>query len=314
MLQYLVILLDDTSTSYCHYDNPKKEPRLIAIETLKAAIFFAMKENLQVQFVYPSYTLPQVYQELIESVSHSKIQPAFGKNMQAEVVVFNDWERLLGYQFLPDTAYVLRTNKDDFFNKSQLIADILSQMARFNVIITDIETFDEEDMEDYRLVLQSFSNAMEKSYLQGKNIQFNLLTDRMMLDKMNNCDAGWRNITLAPNGKFYVCPAFYLSDEDNNVGDLQSGIYVPNAHLYQLEYAPICRQCDAFQCKRCIWLNKKTTLEVNTPSHEQCVIAHIERNASRMLLNRIRKQRDYLKGHEIKEITYLDPFEISKRF
>ena len=46
MLQYLVILLDDTSVSYCHYDNRKSEHRLISLENLKEGILFAMKENV----------------------------------------------------------------------------------------------------------------------------------------------------------------------------------------------------------------------------------------------------------------------------
>ena len=39
MLQYLVILLDDTSVSYCHYDNRKSEHRLISLENLKKPVF-----------------------------------------------------------------------------------------------------------------------------------------------------------------------------------------------------------------------------------------------------------------------------------
>ena len=35
MLQYLVILLDDTSVAYCHADNPLKERYLMPIEVLK---------------------------------------------------------------------------------------------------------------------------------------------------------------------------------------------------------------------------------------------------------------------------------------
>lgn len=45
MLQYLVILLDDTSVSYCHYDNRKSEHRLISLENLKAGILFARKKT-----------------------------------------------------------------------------------------------------------------------------------------------------------------------------------------------------------------------------------------------------------------------------
>ena len=141
---------------------------------------------------------------------------------------------------------------------------------------------------------------------------------------MNNCNAGCENITLAPDGKFYVCPAFYQAQQKDgsektigeecakgfSTGDLKNGLDVKNAPLYQLNHAPLCRKCDAYQCRRCVWLNRKTTYEVNTPSHEQCVAAHLERNASRALLNNIRKHGSFLPNMpEIKEITYLDPFE-----
>ena len=52
MLQYLIILLDDTSTSFCHYKNPPKDLQLMPIETLKLGIRFGMIENLMIQFAY----------------------------------------------------------------------------------------------------------------------------------------------------------------------------------------------------------------------------------------------------------------------
>lgn len=52
------------------------------------------------------------------------------------------------------------------------------------------------------------------------------------------------------------------------------------------------------------------TLEVNTPSHEQCVIAHIERNASKKLLAQIRSSGEFMPSKNIPSIEYLDPFEI----
>ena len=55
MIQYLVILLDDTSVSFCHYQNDKKERNLMPFETLKAGIVYAMKENLNIQFVYQAF-------------------------------------------------------------------------------------------------------------------------------------------------------------------------------------------------------------------------------------------------------------------
>ena len=56
-------------------------------------------------------------------------------------------------------------------------------------------------------------------------------------------------------------------------------------------------------------MNRRTTLEVNTPSHEQCVVAHIERNASRRLLESIREVGTFMPDRDIPEIDYLDPFE-----
>ena len=144
-----------------------------------------------------------------------------------------------------------------------------------------------------------------------------------MLDKMNNCNAGWKSITLAPDGKYYVCPAFYLPKENENyglgkskfsIGDLVNGVDIKNSQLYKLSFAPLCRDCDAYQCRRCIWLNRKMTYEVNTPSHEQCVVAHLERNASRELLISIRKHGVFLPEMNIKNISYLDPFDVKKEW
>ena len=171
--------------------------------------------------------------------------------------------------------------------------------------------------------LSILSKILEALYLNGKSPQLNLLTDRMMLEKMNNCNAGWENITLAPDGKFYVCPAFYLaSDEEDyglgkskfSIGNLNDGLDIKNPQLYKLSHAPLCRNCDAYQCKRCVWLNRKTTFEVNTPSHEQCVVAHLERNASRELLYNIRKYGEFLPHIKMNEIKYLDPFEMKEEW
>lgn len=302
MLQYLVILLDDTSTSFCHYQTLKTERRLIPLETLRMGIRFGMMDNLMIQFVYPDYELPKEYQEVIETIDHSKIKP---QKDGADVWVTDNDEDVSS-----DIPVVLRINKEYLFTHEHEIAQLIGKVSRLNVVLTDIETFTIDDFTQYKSLLKEFSDSIERLYVERKAPQMNLLTDRMMISKMNNCGAGDTNITLAPNGRFYVCPAFYYENETDSVGDLEHGLDIKNRQLYKLEYAPICRHCDSYQCKRCIWLNRKTTLEVNTPSHEQCVLAHLERNASRELLNNIRKHGTFLPDQEeIKEIDYLDPFD-----
>ena len=239
---------------------------------------------------------------------------------EADVVVFNHWKQTNGFSFDANTAYVLRISKADLFDHKELVKEIVPKVAKLNVVITDVESFTDEDFAIYKNVLQYWANDIENLYADGKSPQLNLLTDRMMLDKMNNCGAADSNVTLAPDGKFYVCPAFYQANSDTiisksyNIGSLVEGLDIKNPQLYKLDHAPICRKCDAYQCRRCIWLNRKTTLEVNTPSHEQCVVAHLERNASRDLLANIRKHGQFIPEREIKAIDYLDPFDMEDEY
>lgn len=330
MLQYLVILLDDTSVAYCHADNPLKERNLMPIETLKKGILFGMKQNLMIQYVFPNYALPEEYASVIESIDNVKICPVGCKPVtgiesenEADVEVANSIPEKVETKNL-----VLRLTFCEMLKQKDEIAKLFANDRRVNLCITDVEQFTDEQIETYRQVLDEWNKALLDLYKQGQSPQFNLLTDRMMLEKMHNCEAGVGNITLAPNGKFYLCPAFYYDERmhvfnqmnhhkpssDTSVGDLENGLDIHNPQLLQLDHAPLCRNCDAYHCRRCVWLNRKLTWDINTPSRQQCIMAHLERNASRSLLNDIRNIGEFMPNIEIKEINYLDPFEVRKEF
>lgn len=324
MLQYLIIILDDTSTSFCHYNSCKKECNLINKEVLKEGIIFGMKENLTIQFVYPNYEIPEEYKEIINSIDHSKIIPSIANTEEADVVVFNNWDEIKDYPTRDDKAYILRISRDELFANHSLLSETFKKFARLNIVITDIEEFSEADFDKYAKCLNDWNDEVQSLYKAKHPIQINVLTDRIMLNEMNNCGAGDASITLAPDGKFYECPAFYLDaqcdgtekslgdicSKGHSVGSLAKGLDIRNPQLYKLSHAPICRKCDAYQCKRCIWLNRKTTCEINTPSHEQCVVAHIERNASRNLQKSLIEDKLYPEENKIKELSYLDPFDM----
>ena len=307
MVKYIIILLDNTSVSFCHYNNKKKEHRLISIDNLKSAILFSMKENLNIQFVYPDYDLPDDYYHIINTIDHINIVPS-SLNVNADVVVFENWNELAECAINPEVNYIVRTSMVDLINHKSSIQKVLFSNCRLNVVLTDIENLSDKDFKTYKIFLNSLSDDLQKLYSHGQSPQLNILTDRLVLNNMNNCNAGWESITIGPDGCFYVCPAFYC-EKEYSIGSLAEGLVNKNSQLYRLDHAPICRHCDAYHCRRCIWLNKKTTLEVNVPSHEQCVLAHVERNASRELLGKVRKLGDFLPEKEIQEIDYLDPFD-----
>ena len=260
-----------------------------------------------IQFIYPNYELPPEYLDVIDTIDHHDIVP---HPLKGDVVVLNSISPLNGITGFSEDVYVLRTKKDDLFENKDIIAKVLSRVKRLNIVITDVETMTDGEMETYNSVLNEWAAVLKTTYLDGGSPQFNLLTDRMMLARPNHCNAGVENITLAPNGKYYLCPAFYYDDPEEDVNPIK----ISNQQLLRLDHAPLCRNCDAFHCRRCIWLNRKTTSEHNTPSHEQCIVAHTERNATRRLLASIREAGDFLPEIEIKSINYTDPFEVRKEW
>jgi len=310
MLTYLIILLDDTSASYCHYETSQKERRLIGLDDLKAGIMFAMKENLNIQFVYPGYELPAEYLEVIDSVDHTDIKPS-GHSDGADVVVLNGWD-----DEVPEgTTCVIHSSRQELAEHLPVLTSWLGRVARLNIVLTDVETFTDTAIASYKQTLEAIADGVVEKYKAGKAVQLNLLTDRLMLTAMNNCGAGDTTVTLAPDGRFYLCPAFYYEDERQNVGDLTSGLDIKNPQLLRLDHAPICRVCDAYNCRRCIWMNRRLTQDANTPSHQQCVVAHLERNASRYLQMKLSDAGIQLNGSRlIEEMEELDPFNIVNRW
>ena len=311
MLTHLIILLDDRSTPYCSYSpQGKRDSRLMPIDVLRQGIVWAMKQNLNIQFVYPNYELPSEYNDAVLSIDHTKIKP-IGQADEADIIVLDGWD-----DEVPDNAMcVIHSSRLELADHLSTIREWFGHVTRLNVVLTDVETFRDDEIGSYKDTLESLADIMVEMYKTGRNVQLNLLTDRLMLTTMNNCNAGVNNVTLAPNGKFYLCPAFYYDDEQQSVGDLSAGLDIRNQQLLRLDHAPICRVCDAYQCRRCIWMNERLTGDMNTPSHQQCVLAHVERNASRYLLLKLEKAGIRLAdSNPIEEQTELDPFNIVNKW
>ena len=202
MLQYLVILLSEKSVSYCHYEN-KNTHHLLELSSLKEALRFSMFENLSVQYVFPHGELPKEYISTIEEVENVKIMPANSPYAEyADVLVFDGFLNLQSNK--TGVPYVVRVFRDEFLANYEKLIPLLEITPHLSVVFKDLVKFGENDFAQYKTVLSKLSNHIEKLYADGKSPQFNLLTDRMYLDKMRNCEAGVKTITLAPDGNGYV--------------------------------------------------------------------------------------------------------------
>lgn len=309
-LQHIIILLDDISPSFCHAENPLTQRNPMLLDLLQKGIFFAMKENLQIQYALPPYTLPDEYRTLMQTMDSICIGE--------DVKVYSDICKMTSGENI-----LLRLSIEDFISNVDGIANILSKTNRLNICFKDIDKFDDSLICVYRESLRTLKQKLFEWITENRvDVQLNILTDRLQLSSMNNCGAGINNITLAPNGKFYLCPAFYYDERsgldngrnfrtlesDRSVGDIDGGLDIPDKQLLQLDHAPICRICDAFHCNRCLWLNQRLTLNINTPSRQQCVMAHIERNVARELQHEL-IDAGFTFENIIPESEILDPFE-----
>lgn len=308
MMKFLVILLDANCPSYCAYEKTEAQEGLMPIEVLKKGIHYALIENLYVQVVYPDYALNEEYMAVLDTVDKIGMASVRSQNANsADVLIVEDRDELRQLECNSEGTYIICSSKASLFERYSIFIDFIKKVKRVNLVLTDIDTFSDNDFARYKEVLREISDSIVARFQRETILpEINILTDRITLNQMNNCNAGIESITLAPDGNFYVCPAFFY--EEKSVGDIFSGVCIKNSQLLKIDNAPICSQCDAYQCKRCVWLNKKTTLEINTPSYEQCVVSHIERNASRELLIRL-KNSGFMTVSKIKRIGYLDPFE-----
>jgi len=310
MLKYLFVILDTSANSFCYYRNPIVTSQLIDLQALKDVIFFAQKENMIINFLIGKEKLPKEYLDVMGTINHIIIS-SYGSQINNDEDIFVvDYNNENQKPEISNHANViLRIEKIYLSELASIIKDVKVN-KRINIVLLDIDTYTESDFDKYKKQLEVIKNSYAVGWNENSQMELNILSDILVLTRMNNCDAGIMHITFAPNGKFYICPAFYFENESDSAGDLINGVNIRNKQLYALEYAPICRKCDAFQCKRCSYLNRKTTMEVNTPSHEQCVVSHLERNLSGALLFSLQKSDIYNNVENIPSINYLDPFDL----
>ncbi|MGA3287153.1 MAG: CXXX repeat peptide maturase [Bacteroidota bacterium] len=312
-MKFLIVPIDKSSISFCYYENPYSgiDPEPISLSTLKIAIDYAQANGLTINFLYGQMDPPLPYRSIIESVSHAKIVPLALANVYPESIVViesGEIKQVTGISLGPDRNLIVRIDKDRLPQLAKTLPLLFGAFHRLNLCITGLERITETELDLYSQQLLMLAETVADRYRRGDIFELNFLSDRLILNNMKNCEAGCEHLTVGSDGRLYLCPAFLYDNPDISVGDLTDGIHIPNADLLQLDHAPLCSLCDAYHCKRCIYLNKKLTLEINTPSRQQCVASHKERNASEKLFTLLQDLPAFTAMKKIPAIDYNDPF------
>ncbi|HUI31496.1 MAG TPA: CXXX repeat peptide maturase [Candidatus Acidoferrales bacterium] len=318
-MRFLILPVDKSSISFCFYTNPNlsSSPEPIPKATVQTTIDFARSNGLTVQFVYGKSAPPPQHRSIIESVNHVKIVPlALAKKYPEGIVVIESDEIDHAADFGLDAGrnVIVRLPIESIARLEDILFGLSGVFQRLNLRIVGMERTTEADLNLYDQQLLNIADRVSDYYRHGKIFELNFLSDRLILNKMKNCEAGIEHLTVGSDGRLYLCAGFLYDNPEDSVGSLGKGIHIPNSELLRLDHAPICKQCDAYQCLRCIYLNKKLTYEVNTPSNQQCVASHKERTATGKLLGILRDIPAFATVNDVSSIDYEDPLAVLHRF
>ena len=258
-------LHSDSENITALYSDPEFR-RLLEGHVIKHIVSYDMARSPEIfQFVKASDIIFTLRQEDISKIQESKLKNCILLVKDDEVPLLSEWVK----KIIP---YVDRINlKCEINNKADL--DMYGKQLQ---IIEEI-----------------FLNQLKNNHF----CEISVLTDRLYIEEMYNCYAGEKNITLAPDGMYYTCPAFYFGKKELE----------PEFMMTRLERSPICKECDAFQCERCVYLSKNRTLEYNIPSELQCLKSHKQRKVSMHLQEELKSQFPDSKFVQIPDIEYDDP-------
>jgi radical SAM peptide maturase (CXXX-repeat target family)/CXXX repeat peptide maturase len=295
--KFLQFITSDNITPHCAYRNTKGTNQIMTPEVFEKGMEFCEANGFTPAFLGTPHQIEKI---------QSQENLIIGKAGQLDNIISiydNNADCQDG-----DSIGILLLNRHNISNLYELTEKLFNKVDRINLVLEDVDKWDKKDTEQYNMQLDLVVPFIAGNYNQGEELEINILTDIWNLSSMKNCDAGTGTFTLAPNGRIYMCPAFYFDDPDSYVGTLTDGICIKNPQLLELKNAPICSVCDVYNCNRCNYLNKKMTNEINTPSKMQCVISHIEREQSRKLQELLGKYNDQFENI-LKKISYNDPLE-----
>lgn len=299
--KYLQFITSDKIVPHCNYRSNSTSDIVMDQAIIENGIFFANENGFIPVF------LGKAENYIDENIS---IISSKATNIPEDAIVVCDNSSDVPDNFSGNC--ILLVSKNNISNISFMTKNLFSKLDRINLVLNDIDSWNEYDLDNYKGQLNIVKDQILQSYSINQPIELNVLTDILNLSSNYDCDAGQFTFSLAPNGKFYICPAFYFNNPDDSIGDLESGIQIKNKQLLNKNNADICNECDAKHCTRCKYLNKKLTGEINTPSRIQCVVSHIERNMSRELQQELAAKNisNAVQNEDIlPEINYIDPFE-----
>jgi len=302
--KYIQIMTSDNIVPHCDYRNIYKNNDVMKEDMIKKAMEFSINNGYEIAFLGEPLKSIEIKSPSIIYITGEKDKKL--RNLEQHIDIYDNEVKDSDGNI---KNCILIINENNIKKISTLIEKLLKDKERVNLVLEGTEEWGQKQINEYDTELDKIVELVVEEYKKSNYVEVNVLTDRLNYEKHCNCTNGSKTFTLAPNGKFYICPAFYFNNPEDFIGDLDSGIVNENDSLMYGEKSSLCKQCDAYQCKICKFMNKKLTEEYMVPSKIQCLISTYERNKSKELQKRLIKAKLMLSNRIVNDINCLDPLE-----
>ena len=285
----MYIMLESDAISFCHYEKPVRKGRHISSRILEETVAFAERNGMEPFFLTGDRRAPRHIERILDRITHTKIFPLKLRDVYSDGIVVVDRD---DYGLIERSAmkaaekFILRSGRNHLGILGSLV-DKLIDYAPVDVVLSELALFTKSDFSTYAIQLDTIKDNLIGFFKNGMHHEVPVLTDRLHLDTMSNCNAGSDHCTVSPDGNIHLCPGFFHTFPEYTTGTITQDTFNPLPELLSLERAPLCSSCTTYHCRRCFYLNLLLTGEINTPSQQQCVTSNLERMCSFYLRDEI---------------------------
>jgi CXXX repeat modification system protein len=312
-MRSLIVMLDRAAPSMCYYRVPAEMPaEPMPRQVFEAVLRHAEQRALTLHIVCGRDGVPSAARDLLADDDNHifYLQPGTAGARPEDIIVVDAGESHRIESIEPGTheVAILRVGPMELDRLASTWRSLKRRVYRVVVVLLDIEQYDIAKLDEYEAAMRVIEADLRTAYLEGEECELSTLSDRLLLTEGRHCDAGLDHLTVDPKGYLHICPGFAV-DRREPIGRIGSDPEIVNRRLLTLENAPLCSICDAYHCRRCVHFHQRTTLELNTPPWQMCRVSHIEREASRRMLDHLQQKGILTQLSPIPKIAYCDPLE-----